>query len=65
VSRRQNIDIEFDPETGNYFIIWEPLVISLGGTQEEALEDLREAVHHGLDLWIDLKLQEMEQEKEA
>lgn len=60
MSRRQDIEIEFDPETGNYFIIWEPLVISLGRTKEGALEDLREAAHLGVDTFIDLKLKDIE-----
>ena len=63
MSRRRNIEIEYDRETGRHFIIWEPLIVSLGGTQEEALGDLREAAHQGVDTWIDLKLKEIEKEK--
>ena len=51
-----NIEIEFDEEAQNYYISWEPMVISLGKTKEEALEDLREAAHFGVDTLIDLKL---------
>ncbi len=65
MSRRPDIKIEFDQETSSYFIIWEPLVIGLGRTKEEALEDLREAAHQGVDAWIDLKLKEIEKGMEA
>ena len=51
-----NIEIGFDEETQNYYISWELRVISLGKTEEEALENLREAGHLGVDTLIDLKL---------
>ena len=60
VSRRSDIEIEFDRETGSYFIIWEPPVIGLGGTEGEALEDLRGAAHLGIDTFIDLKIKNIE-----
>ena len=60
MSRRPDIKIEFDQETGSYFIIWELLVISLGKTEEEALQDLREAAHLGVDTFIDAKLKDVE-----
>jgi len=56
VSRNNNIKIEFDEETQNYYIIWQPIVVSLGKTKGEALEDLREAAHFGVDTIIDLKI---------
>jgi len=65
VSGQRNIEIEYDCETRGHFITWEPLVISLGRTPEEALRDLREAAHLGVDTWIDLKLREIEKEKEV
>jgi predicted RNase H-like HicB family nuclease len=65
VSGQKNIEIEYDRETRRHFIIWEPRVISLGRTPEEALKDLREAAHLGVDTWIDLKLREIEKEKEV
>jgi predicted RNase H-like HicB family nuclease len=65
VSRRQDIEIELDPETNNYFIIWEPKIISLGQTPEGALSDLREAAHQGVDVLINLKLQSLQKAKEA
>ncbi len=60
MSRRQDIEIELDPETNDYFIIWEPRVISLGKTEGEALEDLREAAHFAVDTLIDLKHKDIE-----
>jgi predicted RNase H-like HicB family nuclease len=59
MSRRPDIKIEFDLETDSYFIIWEPLVLSLGRTPEEALEDLRSAAHLGVDTFIDAKLKDI------
>ena len=60
MSRRQDIKIEFDPESDSYFIIWEPKIISLGRTQRAALEDLREAAHLGVDTFIDIKIKDIE-----
>jgi predicted RNase H-like HicB family nuclease len=51
--------LEFDDETRNYYIVWEPIVIGLGKTRQEALEDLRQAAHSGLDTLIDLKLEDI------
>ena len=65
MSRRQDIEIELDPETNDYFIIWEPRVISLGRTPEDALSDLREAAHQGVDTLIDLKMQSLKKAKEV
>jgi hypothetical protein len=36
------------------------LVLSLGKTQEDALIDLREAAHQGVNTLIDLKLHDLE-----
>ncbi len=57
-----DINLEFDNETGEYYIIWKPLVISMGKTKDEALEDLREAAHFGVDSLIDLKLANIKKE---
>ncbi len=51
-----DIEIEFDEESQNYYICWQPIVISLGKTKYETLDDLREAAHLGIDTLIDLKL---------
>lgn len=57
-----NINLEFDSETGEYYIIWEPVVIGMGKTERGALEDLREAAHFGVDTLIDLKLKNIKKE---
>ena len=56
---KNDINLEFDSETGEYYIIWEPIVISMGKTRREALEDLRTAAHFGVDTLIDLKLKDI------
>jgi predicted RNase H-like HicB family nuclease len=57
-----DINLEFDSQTGEYYIIWRPVVISAGKTKDEALEDLREAAHFGVDSLIDLKLENIKKE---
>jgi hypothetical protein len=57
-----SIDLEFDKESGEYYIVWEPLVIGAGKTAGDALQDLREAAHFGVDTMIDQKLQNIEKE---
>lgn len=57
--RTNSIEIEFDEETQDYYIIWNPIVIGSGKTREEALEDLKGAAHYGVDTLIDLKLRDM------
>jgi len=53
----QEIDVEFDTESREYYVIWQPMVvISSGRTRQEALEELRETAHFGIDTLIDLKL---------
>lgn len=51
-----DITVECDTETMDYYSVWEPLVIGAGKTAREALEDLREAAHFSVDTLIDLKL---------
>jgi hypothetical protein len=50
------IKIEFDRATQQYYIVWELSVIGLGQTKRKALEDLRVAAHFGVDSLIDQKL---------
>lgn len=56
MSLKKDIDISFDEETRAYYIIWEPLIIGMGKTVHEVLEDLRQAAHFGVDTLIDLKI---------
>jgi len=57
------INLEFDNQSREYYIIWEPVVIGTGKTTRDALEDLREAAHFGVDTLIDLKLENIKKEK--
>jgi predicted RNase H-like HicB family nuclease len=58
-----SINLEFDKKSGEYYIVWEPLVIGAGKTRDEALQDLREAAHFGVDTMIDRKLQNIKKEE--
>jgi predicted RNase H-like HicB family nuclease len=59
---RTDINLEFDRESGDYYIVWEPLVISAGKTERDALEELRGAAHLGVDTIIDGKLKNIKKE---
>ena len=62
--RKGTINLRFDTEAREYYIIWEPVVIGTGITRREALEDLRTAAHFGVDTMIDLKLKSSAKRKE-
>jgi predicted RNase H-like HicB family nuclease len=51
-----DIKLDYDKESGDYYIVWEPVVLSAGRTEREALEELRGAAHSGVDTLIDQKL---------
>lgn len=53
---RASIDLNYDRETGAYYACWGLTAIGAGKTKKEALEDLRAAVHFGVDTLIDQKL---------
>ena len=52
----ENIEIVFDEESLNYYADCRLIAIGMGKTKEEALEDLREAGHFGVDSFINLNL---------
>jgi hypothetical protein len=58
------IDLQYDRDSCSYYIIWQPIIIGLGRTEGEALEDLRTAAHGNADTMIDLKLKDLNREKE-
>jgi predicted RNase H-like HicB family nuclease len=60
-----DINLEYDRETGEYFVIWRPIVIAAGKTIAKALEDLRKTTHFGTNMLIDLKLKEISVRREA
>ena len=59
---RNDIKLEYDQEGGDYYIVWEPVILSAGKTERQALEELRGAAHSGVDTLIDLKLKNIEKE---
>ena len=64
MSRKNSIDIDFDEKSQDYYVIWEPIIVGMGKTRHETLEDLRTAAHFGVDTFIDLKLKDTRTEKE-
>ena len=60
------IKIEYDETLQSYYIVWQPLACAgLGRTEKEALEELRQAAHYGIDTMVDLKLKEARRGGEA
>ena len=53
----ENIEIGFDEESLNYYADCRLTAIGMGKTKEEALEDLRQAGHFGIDTLINIKLE--------
>ena len=51
-----SIEIEYDRDSGEYYIIWQPVVIGSGTSLHELLKDLRETAHFGIDTFVDMKL---------
>lgn len=52
--------IEYDEQLENYYVVCRPLAaVGLGETEQEALADLREAAHFGIDTMVDLELKEI------
>jgi orotidine-5'-phosphate decarboxylase len=64
VSRTSEIYIAFDEVIQGYYAVWEPIVIGAGKTRHEALKDLRQAAHFGVDIFIELKLKDINKIKE-
>jgi predicted RNase H-like HicB family nuclease len=59
---RNDINLEYDQESGDYYIVWEPVILSAGKSARQALEELRGAAHLGVDTLIDLKLKKIKKE---
>jgi orotidine-5'-phosphate decarboxylase len=59
VSSMNNIKIEFDEDTRDYYIIWKPIIISSGKTRHGSLADLRQTAHFAVDALIDRKLKDI------
>ena len=65
MSKPNEIQIAFDEEMQGYYAIWEPVAIGAGKTRREALDDLRQTAHFGVDTFIDLKLKDINKRKES
>ena len=63
-SVKGEINLEFDGESRSYYIVWEPVVVGMGKTEYEAIEDLRGAAHFSVDTLIDLKSKDIIRGKE-
>ena len=56
-----DIKIEYDEEVQSFYVVWRPVAaIGTGQTGKEALEELRQAAHFGINTMIDLKLTEID-----
>ena len=52
-NENRDIQINYDTVSHSYYIVWQPMVvISAGPTIEEALKDLKEAAHFGIDTFL-------------
>jgi predicted RNase H-like HicB family nuclease len=48
---------EYDDDSQTYYIIWQPwVVVGMGETEKEALEDLRAAAHFGIEAMVNEQL---------
>lgn len=57
----RDIQINFDTVSNSYYIVWQPMVvISAGPTIEEALKELKEAAHFGIDTILGEEMQKAE-----
>ena len=57
-----DIKLDYDETSGEYYILWEPVILSAAKTERQALEELRGAAHLGVDTLIDQRLQRLEKE---
>ena len=57
-----DIKLDYDEVSGEYYIVWEPIILSAGQTERRALEELRGAAHLGVDTLIDRRLQRLKKE---
>ena len=57
MSASHHIEIEFDHETGEYYIIWKPpVIIGCGKTRKKALNDLKKVARFTIDTICNKKL---------
>ena len=54
----RDIQINYDTDSHSYYIVWQPMVVvSTGPTIEEALKDLKEAAHFGIDTIVNEEME--------
>ena len=61
---RQDINVKLDTETREYYTVWEPVFIGAGQTRQDALADLRAAVHFGVETLLNPELENINTNKE-
>jgi hypothetical protein len=60
MQNEQKLQVMFDDESNDYYIIWKsPVIISSGRTKSEALKDFKNAVHSYIDSLINKKLKDI------
>jgi hypothetical protein len=65
MSETNEIQIAFDQVMQGYYVIWKSIIIGTGKTKHEALDDLRQTAHFGVDTFIDLKMANINKIKEG
>jgi len=64
MSPRNAIKVEFDEVSQNYYVVWQPIIMGMGETRGEALDDLKEAAHCCVDTFVGLSLENNSKRKE-
>lgn len=61
IQDKQKLQIMFDEESDDYYIIWKsPVIISSGKTKSEALKDFKNAVYSYIDLLTNNKQKDIQ-----
>ena len=56
-NENRDLQIEYDTVSNTYYIVWKPMaVIGTGSSKREALVDLKEAAHSGIDTIINIEI---------
>lgn len=61
---KNDIHLEYDKITGNYYIFWKPSIVVAGKTVTKAFEDLRKTTCFCINTIIESKLNEIDVGKE-
>jgi predicted RNase H-like HicB family nuclease len=61
IQDKQKLQIIFDDESDDYYIIWKsPVIISSGKTESEALKDFKNAAYSYIDSLINSKQKDIQ-----